>query len=355
MDFTTPPIQYQLFVGADIAAATATVAWQLPQKNLSKPITIEQTPEGFASLQHTLLATGRAPARILVVMEATGSYWVSLATCLVRHGFVVSVINPAQAHHFAKALLKRAKTDAIDAQTLAQLAMLLQPAPWTPPPAIYEEFQQRLAERDALLLMRGQVRNQLHALVQGPVVVAQVRERMQRLDQTITSQITEIETELVALVECEEKTGDVDQEWMETIGRLQSIPGIGLLTAVWLVVCTLNFTLCKSAEQAAAYAGLAPMPRQSGTSVQKRPCIGHTGNGRLRTALYLATLSAARYNPVIKRFYDRLRAQGKPTKVARCAAARKLLHLAFAVATNKEDFDPHYRPKSQQQAARAEG
>jgi transposase len=240
--------------------------------------------------------------------------------------------------------------DAIDAQTLAQLALLLQPAPWMPPPPIYEELEQRLAQRDALLLMRGQLRNQLHALVQGPVVVAQVRDRMEKLDQTITSQITEIEAELLALVEAEEKPVGIDQEWMKTIVRLQTIPGIGLLTAMWLVVCTLNFTLCSSAEQAAAYAGLAPMPRQSGTSVQKRPCIGHTGNGRLRTALYLATLSAARYNPVIKRFYDRLRTQGKPAKVARCAAARKLLHLAFAVGTNQEDFDPDYHPKSKQQA-----
>jgi transposase len=222
-----------------------------------------------------------------------------------------------------------------------------------PPPSIYEEFQQRLAQRDALLLLRGQLRNQLHALVQRPVVVAQVRERMETLDQTMTAQIMQIETELLALVESEEKPVDREQEWLETIVRLQSIPGIGLLTAMWIVVCTLNFTICSSAEQAAAYAGLAPMPRQSGTSVKTRPCIGHTGNGRLRTALYLATLSAARYNPVIKRFYDRLRAQGKPAKVARCAAARKLLHLAFAVATNKENFDPDYQPKSKQQAARA--
>jgi transposase len=353
MDFAHHPAEYQLFVGADIAAATATIAWQLPEKKLSKPLTIEQTPEGFAWLQHALQATGIAPAQVLVVMEATGTYWLSLATFLVRHDFVVSVINPAQAHHFAKALLKRAKTDAIDAQTLAQLALLLQPTPWMPPPSIYEELQQRLAQRDALLLMRGQLRNQLHALVQGPVVVAQVRERMEALDQTITSQIMQVETELLAMVESEEKPMGIDQEWVETIVRLQSIPGIGLLTAMWIVVCTLNFTLCSSAEQATAYAGLAPMPRQSGTSVQKRPCIGHTGNGRLRTALYLATLSAARYNPVIKRFYDRLRAQGKPAKVARCAAARKLLHLAFAVATNKEDFDPHYHPKSEQQASTA--
>ena len=130
---------------------------------------------------HQLQATGHVPSSILVVMEATGSYWISLATSLVHEGFVVSVINPAQAHHFAKALLKRAKTDAIDAQTLAQLAMVLQPEPWTLPPPIYYALQQRLAQRDDLLNLRQQVDNQLHALRQHPEVIPEVRARMERL------------------------------------------------------------------------------------------------------------------------------------------------------------------------------
>jgi len=284
MSCSSHATQYQLFVGVDIAATTATVAWQSLKQKPSKPITIEQTPEGFSSLHQRLTRTGAMPDQILVVMEATGVYWFSLATFLARQGYAISVVNPAQAHHFAKALLKRAKTDAIDAQTLTQLAALLPSEKLqTPSPADHSP----------------------------------------------------------------------DQAWARTIARLQTIPGIGLLTALWIVVTTMNFTLCSSAEQAAAYAGLAPMPRESGTSVHKRPCIGHTGNGRLRTALYLATLSAARYNPTIKRFYDRLRGAGKPAKVARCAAARKLLHLASAVGTNLEDFDPHYQPKNKQQVARA--
>jgi len=350
---------YQLFVGVDIAAMTATVAWQAPRQKPSKPITIEQTTEDFASLHQRLMKTGVTPEQTLVVFEATGVYWLSLATFLSRQGYAVSVVNPTQAHPFAKALLKRAKTDAIDAQTLTELAALLQPALWTPPPAIYEELEQRLTQRDALLLMRGQLRNQLHALGHLPVVVAPVRQRMQALDQTLTTQLADIETELAALPPTEdleapeEGEPSLDRAWALTVAKLQTIPGIGLLTALWIVVTTMNFTLCSSAEQAAAYAGLAPMPRESGTSMHKRPYIGHTGNRRLRTAFYLATLSAARHNPVIKPFYDRLRAAGKPAKVARCAAARKLLHLAFAVGTNKEDFDPHYQPGSKQQAAMA--
>jgi len=109
---------YDLFVGVDIAAATATVAWQRAGAPLSRPLTIPQTPAGYTALSARLQASGVTPARTLIVMEATGSYWITLATTLHQAGYAVSVINPAQAHAFAKALLKRAKTDAIDAQTL---------------------------------------------------------------------------------------------------------------------------------------------------------------------------------------------------------------------------------------------
>ncbi len=266
-------------------------------------------------------------------MEATGSYWITLATTLHAAGFAVSVINPAQAHHFAKALLKRAKTDAIDTQTLAQLAAVLQPDPWTPPPAVYHELQQRLAQRDALMHLRQQVRNQLHALVQGPVVIAAVQARMEALIATLSAQITEVEGELRAALA-------QDAAWEAAATRLESIKGIGLVTAGWILVTTLKFTTCANVEEVTGYAGLAPNERQSGTSVQRPARIGHTGNARLRTALYMATLNAAQTNPAIKTFYERLRAAGKPTKVARCAAARKLLHQAYAVVTKEQMFAP---------------
>lgn len=298
-----------------------------------RPLTLEQTAQGFASLQARLLATDPTPAEILVVMEATGSYWIALATALAHAGFRVSIVNPAQAHAFAKALLKRAKTDAIDAQTLARLAALLQPPAWTPPPAIYLELQQRLAQREALIGLRQQVRNQRHALLQAPAVVVSVRERMECLLVSLDGQIAAIERELKEVILR-------DASWAATARLLLSIPGVGLLTAAWLLVSTLNFSLGATPEQLAAYAGPAPMAHESGTSVRDRPRIGHSGNGRLRTARYLATLSATQHNPLIRAFYLRLRAAGKPKKVARCAAARKLLHLAWAIARKGIPFDP---------------
>lgn len=145
-----------------------------------------------------------------------------------------------------------------------------------------------------------------------------------------------------------------DGAWAESADLLGTITGIGLVTTAWLLVATLNFQNGRSAEGATAYAGLVPRAHESGTSVRGRAQIGHGGHARWRTALYMATLTAARFNPVIRAQYDRLRAAGKPPKVARCAAARKLLHLAFAVVTKKRAFDPAYRAagmRSVEQAA----
>ena len=166
--------------------------------------------------------------------------------------------------------------------------------------------------------------------------MAAVKTRMETLIAALGSQIAEVDAELASAI-------NQDAAWEAAAARLQTIPGVGVLTAAWLLVTTLNFTTCATPDEATAYAGLAPNPYQSGTSVRGRPAIGHTGNGRLRKALYLATLSAAQYNPVIKEFYDRLRAAGKAPKVARCAAARKLLHSAWAVATKRQSFDPRFR------------
>src|SRR5262245_36349723 len=102
-----------------------------------------------------------------------------------------------------------------------------------------------------------------------------------------------------------------DSAWAAAAQRLQSIIGVGWVTAAWTLVTTLNCMMCDTVEALTTYAGLAPMPRQSGTNVWHRPVIGHTGNGRLRTALSRVTFSAVQHNPVIKTFYTHLRTAGK--------------------------------------------
>ncbi|GHP00540.1 IS110 family transposase [Reticulibacter mediterranei] len=318
MQKPSTPVSYHLFVGIDIASETFTIARLLPEtkpKGELKPF--EQTSAGFARFRTLLLTQGIAPANTLVVMEATGSYWIGLAIFLTEAGFAVSVVNPATAHYFAKAQLKHAKNDMLDACTLAQLAQALLPACWTPPPQIYHDLQQRLTQRASLLELRTQVTNQLHALSVHPNVVPSVRQRLLQLLELLNQQVAQVEAEIHQLVKIEpppqkpcslerkpadesEDVKTVEWKWKQSIVLLQTIPGIGIWSACWLTTATLNFTPCTTAEALVQYAGLAPLERTSGTSVRGRALLRHHGHARIRTMLYLATLSATRYNPAIK-------------------------------------------------------
>ena len=322
---------YHCYVGVDIAATSFTALWTTDGRPLPRAVTFSQSPTGFAAFQGQLQATGVAPAQTLIVLEATGSYWIALAVTLHEAGYVVAVLNPAQLHSYAQSLPRRGKTDALDAQVFVRFASERRPTPWTPPPAVYHELRQRLVARDGLLSMRQQARNQRHALEQWSVMVTSVLTQLDGVIADLNDRLASLENEIADVL--------ADGAWASSAALLRTIPGIGLVTCAWLLVSTLNFSLCATPEQAAAYAGLVPLQRESGTSVRGRAQLGHGGNGRLRTALYLASLSATRYNPAIKVFYERLRAAGKPMKVARCAAARKLLHVAWAVVTKGQPFD----------------
>lgn len=329
---------YQLFVGIDIAKDSFVSCIAKSATDLETPFSLNQTEEGYFQLLKKLSAYKVPPEQILVVLEATNTYWLQIALFLYRQNFGVSVINPAQANYFAKAQLKRAKTDPIDARTLAQLAATFQPKSWKPAPEIYEELLQRLNQRDNFIQMRLQEHNRLKALLHRPSVIASVKERSEALLEYFDQQLKQLNQELKECFEGE-------SEWQAAALRLQSITGIGPVTTGWILVATLAFSQCSSAEQAAAYAGLAPMPYQSGKSVRGKTSLPQGCNRRLRTALYLAALPAIRFNPILRAFYHRLKAKGKPSKVALCAVARKLLHLAWAVVKHQQDFDPEYNPK----------
>lgn len=330
----SPPV-YTYFVGLDVAARSATIAWRTQHTRPGPAQTFAQTPTGHQRLLDALQTVGAVPAATLVVMEATSTYWLVWATLLHTAGYGVSAVNPRQSHHFAQAHLQHDKTDARDAQTLADLAAQHQPPVWTPAPAIYAELEQRLRERESVLDLRQQERNRLHALLQQPHVAAAVQGRLEGRIQHFTEQIAQIERELADLLE-------QDPGWRQSTTWLFSIPGLGLITAAWLICASQNFTACQSAEQLAAYAGLVPRACQSGTSLHKRARIGHQGHAALRRVLYMASLSASRYCPPVKALYERLRAREKPMKLARCAAARKLIILAWTLVKKRQAFDPSY-------------
>src|SRR6476660_547611 len=135
---------YHLYVGVDIAAKTFVATWALDPATAPKAVSFDQSEDGFSAFLQQLGATGVAPNATLVVMEATGSYWVALAIALHQAHYVVSVINPSQVALFARSLPRRGKTDALDAQRLVRFAAARQPAAWNPPEQVDPELRQRL-------------------------------------------------------------------------------------------------------------------------------------------------------------------------------------------------------------------
>jgi transposase len=326
---------YDLHVGIDISARTFTASWHRPTEPPSRPITLQQSVTGYDELVQLLAATGVAPQCTRAVMETTGVYGVRLAQHLVSCGLAVSIVSGQRARHFAKANRQHAKTDAVDAMMLARMSAELALLLWTPPPAIFSELQQRLTQRTMLVTLQTQLTNQHHSLHHRAQVAETVDERLNTLRDAVTSQIRAVEREIRALLREED-------EWAVMDRHLQTIPGIGAVVSVSLLVATCGFTLCETPEQLASYVGLILYDRHSGTSVHGMSRNEHYGNVGLRTLLYMAARTAVSRNPPVKAFYERLRAAGKPAKLARCAAARKLLHIAFAMAKSGQPFDPEY-------------
>jgi transposase len=324
----------QIVVGADIGANSIAIHWRDNQTNESQALTIEQKRSDYTRLLKPLLRRAAAGA-IQVVMEATGNYWMAFAHYLHQAGVVVSVLNPSQARHFAQARLQRTKTDQVDAYLLEEYGRILQPPAWVPPPAICQQVQQCLNRRDDLIVMRTAERNRLHALKRHPQADRHLLRQLQQ-------HIDYLSKEIKALKATIERLLLADHDWSRLVKHLRTLKGLGLLTIARILTSTHAFARCTSPEEAASFAGLAPHARQSGQWQGKRS-VGGGGHAALRQALYMASLSASRFNPVLRTFYIRLLQRGKEEKVALCAVARKLVHLAWALVVKQQDFDPLHR------------
>lgn len=328
-----PSVHPALIVGVDIAAETAVAVCLRPQQPAAPAQTVSNTAAGWQALQGWIHEQGGRPATTLLVMEATGAYWQGLATALVAAGWTVSVASPTSVHHYARARLRRAKTDTVDAGVLAAYGRDLHPAPWAPAPVEVQALQLLIRQRDDLIAMQTETRNRQHALSKLPAVPDAARAPLVAL-------LAVLREQLAALDAAIRQQAESAAALAGAVARLQTIAGVGLLTAAIVVAETRPLRAGATPAQVVAYAGLDPAPRESGTSVRGAGHISKTGNARLRQAVYMAAVSAVRYNPVLKAFYDRLVARGKRKKVALVAAARKLLALMVTLLQHERDFDP---------------
>ena len=266
-----------------------------------------------------LLKLLAAAAAVHVVCEATGGYERDPVQALQQAGLTVSVINPARVRHFARAQGQRAKTDRIDAALLSAYGQALHPQPTPARSAVQQQLQELIRRRGQLLDMLVAQRQQTQILTL-PALCRQAKSLLRRLE----ADLAQIQKELTQL---RHQTDLLDQR----ANKLQAITGVGAITAL-SVLAELPELGTLNRGQAAALAGLAPHPRESG-SWQGRRTIGG-GRPAVRRALYMAALVAAHSNAQLKIFYQRLRATGKPAKVALTAVMRKLIVLMNQILKN---------------------
>lgn len=262
-------------------------------------------------------------------MEATGGYHDDLAYFLHDQGHRVSVINPAQISAFGKSELSRTKTDAADAALIARFCEAMNPPAWNPPTAQERRLRQLVRRRRALVEMRAQEQNRREA-----PGVENVQESISQMIEVFTDQIKRLDRQIAETID-----GDDDLRGKRDL--IESIDGIGPGTSATILGETPHIGEFRTAKALAAFAGVCPQERRSGTSVSSAH-MTRIGNRAIRQMLYMAALAAMRCNPVIQAFASRLRDRGKAPMQIIVAVMRKLMVLVFGVLKTGQPFDPRW-------------
>lgn len=311
-----------LCVGIDVSKATLDIA----ASSAIEQFSVANDADGFDSI----IAVLRKHIVALVLMEATGGLEAAVACALQAEGFEIAVVNPRQARDFARAMGYLAKTDRIDARALAQMAEVINRHPERDrfiralPDADRQVLNAMVVRRRQLITMLVAERNRLHpAHPQSRksinIIIKALEDELARIDKDMNTHIR--------------------NHFKELSERLNSIKGVGTMTVAALLAEVPELGRL-SRREISALVGVAPVNRDSGTMRGRRTIFG--GRAGVRTALYMAVLVATRFNPVIKAFYTRLVAAGKPKKVALVACVRKLLTILNAMLRKNEGWDDSY-------------
>lgn len=310
------------FVGVDMAQQT--FEWALHGVRGTHGASNDDS--GFQSLLEAL--KGRRVG--LIVVEATGGLERALASFLLRQGLPVAVVNPRAARDFARGMGHLAKTDAIDALALAHLAQTLAAkadqagVAFVAPSAQVEALQAMVTRRGQLLSMRSAEKNRLSGAVRV------LHKSIEAVIKTLDKEIAKLERDIDAHLE---------RYFKEQTQRFEAIKSLGPATCATLLAFMPELGSVSNAR-AAKLAGLAPLNQDSGKERGKRHIWG--GRRIVRCALHMAMLTAVRFNPVIKAFYERLIAAGKPKKVALTACSHKMLRILNAMARTGQPWDEKF-------------
>lgn len=293
-------------------------------------IQLNNDVSGFKQLLKSL------PKTALVVMEATGYYHYRLAQFLHKNGVLVSVVNPLSVKRFIQMKLDKIKTDKSDARSIFDYATVNEVPFYNALTDVQSECFQLYQLLDIYVKQSTATKNKLHGEKVLDMPSRVVYRSLQRNLKHLQKEILLLEDKLLELVK---------QDQQQQLTLLQTIPGIGMKTALFLIVVTDGFRKFETASQLCSYAGITPIIRQSGSSVRGRSRISKVGNRKLRRLLFLAAFSACRHNKACKALFDRIVTKGKSKKLALIAVANKLLKQAFAIAKSGLPYDPNFVSK----------
>lgn len=322
----------QMYVlGVDIAKESFTAALADAGGKVLETKQFDNDEAGFKVLRKWMQQ--HKARQVHACMEATGRYGDALAYYLHAQGYTVSVVNPARIHAYGQSKLQRNKTDNEDARLIADFCATQQPQPWTPPAPEQRELHDLTRRLYTLKQIRQQERNRLDSAV-GPLA-PRARRSMETVIALLDVEIAELEAEI-------NDHTDSHPTLQQQADLLDSIPGIGPVTACALLGELPDLVNFAEASQLAALAGLTPTIRCSGSSVRNKTTLSKKGNARLRAILYMPALSARRCSPAFRTFADRLEANGKSKMAVIGAVMHKLIRVIFAVLKHQIPFDPNY-------------
>lgn len=321
------------YLGMDVAKAKLDCCLLLDEVGKRKTKVVNNTKSGITDLLAWVTKQKVSSQQLHVVMEATGVYHEQAALALADAGVTVSIVNPAQVKDFGRGLAVRTKTDGVDSFVLARYGALLKPAAWTPPAPEARMLQTLLARREAVAQDLQRERNRQEK--------ADATDTPERIRQSLADSIEFLAKQLAGLQRDIDCHIDRHPSLKDDMALLQSIPAVGPQVGGNLLSVMHSHDF-GSAEQLAAYLGLVPVERQSGSSVLGRARLSKAGPARIRAVLYMAAVVATRCNPHVKAVYERLLARGKSKMSALGAAMRKLVHLCFGVLKTRKPYQHDY-------------
>jgi transposase len=315
------------FAGIDVSKDTLDACLLLPGGR-AKEHTFANDARGHAALL-TWAQRHAQDAAVHYCMEATGPYSEAPATHLADAGRLVSVVNPTRIKYAGLARGRGNKPDRADARLIAEYAARERPPAWQPPPPEVRELQGLVRRIDDLTEAAAREKGRLAS----PALTPAVRKSVERTVRLLEKEAARLRADADALV-AGTPALRADRDLLE------SIPGVGRRTAATVLAELPAVHRLPSAQSAAAYCGLSPREFTSGSSVRKKTRLSKAGNPRLRKALFLPTQTAVRFNPLLRVFFERLVAGGKPKMQAVGACMRKLVMICYGVLKNRAPFDP---------------